>query len=500
MTSRVTGKNRREKRQAWDALLARRDRDSLPVLLAALPMFRCADAVTLLDQLDSWLPDRRALGPLVELLQTPPQGFIGEKAQPFWRRVLAMLARCADQATLVALRGERQQLERSLPSWWTDGPLDYADEWCGIEVFLYEQLGELIEQLDAAAAAGELQPTRASAPAADRAADRAADTAGLSVDQLLARVQAEPDVASWRLVLGDHLSERGDSRGELIALQHQQAPTKAQLRRQAQLLRAHGRAWLGKLAPVLRKEGIVFRGGFLAEAALKECPTRQRRAVCELEEWATVEALDVGQWRGATETQTLLEAETMRSLRRVDGLFGPAELHMLEEAAARWRAVSFFGALNADELAELCRPLDLPDLRELSLDCNYLRVSDLETFWSTPLFAQLRRLTVRCDQIRDYAPLWSELDLDMLCLLPGDGDDSGGWALELRADAGATRARFHYGWRSAVDAQSYDRLERFIRRLPKIAVVEVEIKGSRRAPPSAAQQELLRRAVARWSR
>ncbi|HEY1551044.1 MAG TPA: TIGR02996 domain-containing protein [Kofleriaceae bacterium] len=68
---------------------------------------------------------------------------------------------------------------------------------------------------------------------------------------LQAAIIASPDDDTPRSVYADWLLERGDPRGEFIALQLEHAAgrsTRAKLVREGELLRAHGEAWGGAIA------------------------------------------------------------------------------------------------------------------------------------------------------------------------------------------------------------------------------------------------------------
>lgn len=90
-------------------------------------------------------------------------------------------------------------------------------------------------------------------------------------DALFAAVYADPKADGPRAVLADHLLERGDPRGEFIALQlakQRRPPSGSAARREKQLLQAHRVAWLGPLAKMLVGEEKWDRG-FLSEAWAK---------------------------------------------------------------------------------------------------------------------------------------------------------------------------------------------------------------------------------------
>jgi uncharacterized protein (TIGR02996 family) len=91
------------------------------------------------------------------------------------------------------------------------------------------------------------------------------------VDPLLERVLADPHDADLRAVWADALQERGDPRGEFIALQLQPPPlTPAQDKRLRSLISKHRVEWLGELDPIVqRREGLVFDRGVLAECQVQ---------------------------------------------------------------------------------------------------------------------------------------------------------------------------------------------------------------------------------------
>jgi uncharacterized protein (TIGR02996 family) len=85
--------------------------------------------------------------------------------------------------------------------------------------------------------------------------------------ELEARILANPDDQEVYLVYSDWLSERGDPRGELIAVQRQlgQRPDDAELEaREQALLDANGATWLGELARLDPKDlAVTWRWGFI---------------------------------------------------------------------------------------------------------------------------------------------------------------------------------------------------------------------------------------------
>jgi hypothetical protein len=127
-----------------------------------------------------------------------------------------------------------------------------------------------------------------------------------------------------RLVEADALVERGDPRGELIALQTARAEargTRSGLARERALLREHERAWLGALAGLVTKGSTVWERGVLVECQLAALPNAEARAAGE-PALATVRRLRFrrGIVRHQREVASLLTHPVCAALRELDGL------------------------------------------------------------------------------------------------------------------------------------------------------------------------------------
>jgi uncharacterized protein (TIGR02996 family) len=123
---------------------------------------------------------------------------------------------------------------------------------------------------------------------------------------LLAQVYSDPAADGPRLVYADWLLQRGDPRGELVALQL----SGINPRRAKQLVKSHARQWLGPIASIVREP--VFERGFLA-ACTVEAETAQARALLLHPSWATVTRI-------VTYEPHPLESPAMKSLRCARGL------------------------------------------------------------------------------------------------------------------------------------------------------------------------------------
>lgn len=147
---------------------------------------------------------------------------------------------------------------------------------------------------------------------------------------LLAAVYAAPEEDAPRLVYADWLLERGDVRGEFISLQfkrHRGEQTPADEAHEAALLKKHGRAWLGPLAPVCSfgkgYSRTAFERGFLATADIMLSVGKKLEPLWTAPEWATVEELD-GSW-----PLELLERAPLAGLQRLDRILSVETLERL---------------------------------------------------------------------------------------------------------------------------------------------------------------------------
>lgn len=112
--------------------------------------------------------------------------------------------------------------------------------------------------------------------------------------ELLKLICQSPADEGARLIYGDFLTERGDPRGEFIALQCKKSPSAAELKRLRALQREHGRVWLGAIEPAVERARRVFSRGFLSEARVRfKTPTQQRKLIAH-PLWNTIEVLQAG--------------------------------------------------------------------------------------------------------------------------------------------------------------------------------------------------------------
>ena len=121
---------------------------------------------------------------------------------------------------------------------------------------------------------------------------RALSSKRSDIAALFRDVYANPFDDGRRAVLADALTETGDVRGEFISLQL--TPSKKHARRVKELLRTHGTAWVGPLAPFIDvppgAEG-VFSRGFPSSVRLQVDQTPE--IFGRTDAWGTVETLRV---------------------------------------------------------------------------------------------------------------------------------------------------------------------------------------------------------------
>jgi len=86
-------------------------------------------------------------------------------------------------------------------------------------------------------------------------------------NELLEQLASRPFDRTLRLVFADWLSERGDPRGEVIALAERGSLSLSERRRLARLIEDNARKWLGPLVELADAASCRFEGGFLSHLA-----------------------------------------------------------------------------------------------------------------------------------------------------------------------------------------------------------------------------------------
>jgi len=220
-----------------------------------------------------------------------------------------------------------------------------------------------------------------------------ADAPSTSADaaELLAAIAAAPDDDGPRQVYGDLLLERGDPRGDFIALQLARArgdkPKAAAARRERELLAAHRDAWLGRLRDLIDDEGATFERGFLDGVRLRETQALDAPDLFDDPAWRTVRRLDLGSLSSARAAPVVdrLSPSVAPGLRELVGLDSDATLRLLALADPP-RLTTLGASLPVEAHPRLAR---FDRLRRLGLDRPHGWVA------ASPIWPRLEELSVQ---------------------------------------------------------------------------------------------------------
>lgn len=235
---------------------------------------------------------------------------------------------------------------------------------------------------------------------------------------LLAAIYAEPSDTAARLVYADFLSERGDVRGEFISLQCNRAVDAKPSARERALLKNHGREWLGALDSGIRKQGLVYRRGFPAEA--RECASPEQQAEPA---WATLEALELDVLTWAERAVVFVDR-----LPNLERLFMRAEdATFLREVKPRLTVLGL-RSVTAEELAKVLASPCFPSLKQLDLDLSGAGFAAVSTHsgWKRLERVRLTRgVLTELPAFRGVVPVLEVVDGG------GLADDGNGWCLRF---------------------------------------------------------------------
>lgn len=241
-------------------------------------------------------------------------------------------------------------------------------------------------------------------------------------DQLLAAVLEQPHDLRLRSVYGDWLSEQGDPRGEVIALQGKgDKASKEDRKRLEALISAHGEKWLSPLDEIIREPR--FRLGFLSGCSMVKLRSKAHRALLAHPLFSTLEDA------GRDESGEVVTAPALRSVRRVSTTLAglahmaaaPHELP-LEEAEFNIHLDGPPGSLGSIEGPEylldenphwsaVAKIGTLKQLRTLGFDAHgsdsVCRPEQYAWLLESPLVRQLTRLRLeRCTKRWVHLGLW----------------------------------------------------------------------------------------------
>lgn len=343
---------------AWMKLAASRAPGSLPRLLETLGRGAATDIAARATELLDFERDARIADAIVEILEYAPVK--ARESNPFFV-VLGL--------TLVA-HGDRRHAPAS------------------------KKLGEALPQLEWL---GRLLDVRRAAPSPEAAEPAIASKPSTPSDErsFVAWIAEAPDDLARRSVYADWLSERGDPRGELMALQLAGAgsePAPAAEKRVAALLKKHQKAWLRSIARNLfGRSEPVFADGMLSAIRLD-----LRKVAPKPDEPLLVGLRKLMVWgREDAQAKKLLASPLLSGLRELEAPIAlVAALH--PRAKARLTSLS----IRIDERAELgiLAALELPGLRRFVLEKGTIEGFGLdirpEEIFALPLASELEELVV----------------------------------------------------------------------------------------------------------
>jgi len=292
----------------WNELAARATGAELPALLASLADASSGEAIKRLAHVARWMPDPRVDEAIAGLFESVP--YRATSTQPFWTKLFGLATAITDPRQLVRLeQADAAGVAVTMGNW------------------LRTRIAKLVESLAPALTAVRDDEAPILDELATLLGTRRLSNGTLNVEALLQAIYDAPDDDAPRLVYADALLERGDPRGELITLQCRlaQREDRELRKREQELLEAHGKQWLGELAPVVMA-GYRFERGFLAECRVENRHLDRIRKLVGHRAWSTV--------RNLAGSAAIALHPVMRSLRTLAFVSYEARNH--EELADSW--------------------------------------------------------------------------------------------------------------------------------------------------------------------
>ncbi len=292
---------------AWAARAKSATPQDVPALLEVLADASSGEGLARLKSVATWMPDPRIDAALVELIDRVP--YRATSTQPFWNALFKLAGKITDPRQLRRLDGLAAEGVAVTMQAWLRGKLAALRETTADQLVDHPEPPEVAEIL------ALLGPRKLS-------------IGSKNLEALLGAIYDAPDDDAPRLVLADALLERGDPRGELIALQLRgdRHSDKLSTKREKELLDTHGKQWLGELAPVVMA-GYTFARGFLAECRIDTRHLDRVQKLAGHPAWATVRSLAGSALIGLH--------PVMRGLRRLS--FTSYEARNHEGLASSWR-------------------------------------------------------------------------------------------------------------------------------------------------------------------
>ena len=458
------------------------------------------EAFQRLERVESWPADPRVSAGLVEIFEARP--LTSARTAPFYQVAARLVVAIGDVRALEALR---IVLDRR-------GARGTVAE---------TPIVEAIAGLERALAGGVPAPSpeEQALACAVREASRGP---GPGIEDLLARVHANPDDDAARAEYAKFLVQRGDVRGEyiLISLRRHagEALSPEEREREGKLLEANRGKWLGELEPAVASFGVRFERGFPVAASVLGKP----ELVAGLRghpAWSTLREINLEY------APPGLVHPVFRHLRVVKGasdsdltVFCTTEAGAsVEEIVWRGPAIDERGGLDEAVLRALAEPGALPRLRRLRFHpCGHahrLRAGGLSALLDTAAVRRVESLGgatgasslarwIEALAGREQALSAVEIEITPetdyvgnVVLRVSRGED--GRFSALRAVIGAPRRDTHP---IVARRQALSDLCRALQSLPEGAPTSLRIEGDREAEPEPEQLLELERAIERFPR
>jgi uncharacterized protein (TIGR02996 family) len=308
----ITGHSQRALHAAWLAVHEANDPLDLDRLLATLAHGNLTMARERIASLATLPPDPRIAARFEAMIASPPSvAFVKSSSLAMWNSLFAELARIADPRTRTIHERLAWLAHERAPS-----PFDAGTLRARTSNAIARVAQAIAPALELSAAHhAQCDELAAILGATPTPADRGA--------ALLAKIYEEPHDLDARAVYGDWLTEQGDPRGELIALQlsrgllsHDLDASYGQRKlpaRERVLLRTHHSVWVGPLGALLTD--IVFERGFPYRGLIARNVTLDALAIPEI---STVASLAV--FTNDAEDGRKLASRAFHGLRGVIGI------------------------------------------------------------------------------------------------------------------------------------------------------------------------------------
>ena len=365
-----TGKTVAARNAAWDALAAEGDPVIRGTLVASLAEINNFPGLSeRIELLLKHPPDPRVAQRIADLVETPVFSPTIPRHSGNWSRLWAVLAKLGDPRILARAAGFSQR-------WATVASENQRAE-------LEKGLGRAMPALTAAYGKGVPALSAADSALLRAMVERAKVPAPAVVEgkrseeELLAAIHASPSDDAPRAVYAELLQERGDPRGEFIALQLAAKRTKEGRAREKELLAEYAARWVEPLGA--KKASAKFERGFVVA-----CDVEEKSALATNPAWSTVRVIS------RANTQAILDLTKRATPPPLEELVwdGPYTPTPKEQG-------------DGDEVLAIAawQKLSLPELRRLSIGQaqwgdKEVTAAKLDWLWRSPALAKLEELTL----------------------------------------------------------------------------------------------------------